>query len=34
MLIQWLQPLMQWFGFASFIELGLAIIIIILVIKD
>lgn len=34
MLVQWLSPLMQWFGFASFIELGVAVIIILLVIKD
>lgn len=34
MLIEWLQPLMSWFGFASFIELGVAVIIILLVIKD
>ena len=34
MIVEWLQPLMQWFGFASFLELAAVVIIILLVIKD
>lgn len=34
MLVEWLQPLMAWFGIGSFIELCAVVIIILLVIKD
>ena len=34
MLVEWLTPLMSWFGFTSIIELMLAVLIIIALIKD